>query len=63
MVILTQNSFMVLYRFNHLAGWIRTTSGYFKNIEYVLPLQFNHRDYLYVSMKSSAIALEVHIRE
>lgn len=63
MVILTENSFMVLYRFNHLAGWIRTTCGYFVNIEDVLPLRYGQREYLYVSMKSSAIALKLHNRD
>lgn len=61
--VLTQNSFLVLYRFNHLAGWVRVTHGYFKNIEWVLPMHFEPNEYLYVSMQSSAIALEVHSRE
>lgn len=59
MVVLTENSFMVLYNYNHLAGWLRTASGYFKNIEHVLALPINGRDYLYVAMRSSAVALEV----
>lgn len=58
--MLTENGFLVLYRFNQLAGWERCTHGYFKSVEWVLPVHLERTDYLYVSMRSSAIALEVH---
>lgn len=62
MAVVTQNSFLYLYRFNYLEGWVRATFGYFKDIETVVPFSYYQRDYLYVSMKTAATALVVHQR-
>lgn len=62
MAVVTQNSFLYLYKYNYLEGWVRATFGYFKDIETVVPFSYNQRDYLYVSMRSAATALVVHQR-
>jgi hypothetical protein len=59
-VLLDTGNFF-LYKYNFVEGWVRTVSGYYPDINTLIPLRSRDQNYLFISSPKSATAISIHL--